>query len=302
MPAFCHNASIMRCAIRRFGLAVTFGALCAAQDLKKDLERIAATAGGRVGVSAVLIESGEHIALQGDRPFFMASVVKFPVALRVLELVDDGKLRLDQRVQVKASDRAPGVTTLDGRFKPGAMFTIRELLEFMILNSDNTACDVLFRFTGGPPATESRLLALGIQGIRVDRTEKEISAAYSASRAQFLKDSRDTATPDAMAALLAKFEHGETLKPATTALLSGMMEKATTFPNRLKGLLPPGTVVAHKTGTWREAATNDAGIITLPDGSRHIAISVFTNQTKSGVDVEHTIAEIARAVYDHWAH
>jgi beta-lactamase class A len=283
-------------------LTIAFALLCAcaAQDVQKDLERIAAASGGRVGVSAVLIESGEHAALHGDRPFFMASVVKFPVALRVLHLVDEDKLRLDQKVQVRASDRAPGVTTLDGRFKPGALFTVRELLEFMTLNSDNTACDVLLRLYGGPPAVQSRLESMGIHGIRVDRTEKELAAAYSESRAQFLKDARDTSTPDAMAALLAKFEHGEALKPATTAFLRDLMERAATAPNRLKGLLPPGNVVAHKTGTWREAATNDAGIITLPGGAGHIAIAVFTNQAKSGVDLERTIAEIARAVYDHW--
>jgi beta-lactamase class A len=287
-----------------FRLTIAFVLLCAshcaAQDVQKDLERIAAAAGGHVGVSAVLIESGAHVALHGDRPFFMASVMKFPVALRVLDLVDENKLRLDQKVQVKASDRAPGVTTLDGRFKPGASFTVRELLEFMILSSDNTACDILLRLCGGPPAVQSHLQTLGIQGIRVDRTEKELAVAYSQSRVQFLKDVRDTSTPDAMAALLAKFGHGEALKPATTAFLRDLMERTTTAPNRLKGLLPPGAVVAHKTGTWREAATNDAGIITLPGGAGHIAIAVFTNQAKSGIDLERTIAEIARAVYDHW--
>jgi beta-lactamase class A len=65
--------------------------------------------------------------------------------------------------------------------------------------------------------------------------------------------------------------------------------------------LPPGTVVAHKTGTWREAATNDAGIITLPGGAGHVAIAVLTNRTKAGVDAERTIAEIALALYGHWA-
>jgi beta-lactamase class A len=287
----------MRRALIAFGVVY----LATAQDLPKELERIAAAAGGRVGVSAVLIESGEHIALHGDQPFFMASVVKFPVALRVLELVDGDKLRLDQKIPVKASDRAPGVNTLDGRFKPDALFTVRELLEFMILNSDNTACDILFRLYGGPPGAQSRLRVLGIQGIRVDRTEKEIAAAYTVSRVQFLKELRDTSTPDAMAALLAKFERGEALKPVTTAFLRDLMERAATAPNRLKGLLPPGTVVAHKTGTWREAATNDVGIVTLPGGAGHIAIAVFSNRAKAGVDLERTIAEIARAVYDHWA-
>src|SRR5258708_7597387 len=119
----------MRVALHLFTFATLCNSFCAAQDINKDLDRIAAQAGGRVGVSAVLIESGEHVALHGDESFFMASVVKFPLALRVLALVDEGKLRLDQKVPVAAPGRAPGATPLDGRFKAGASFTIQELIE-----------------------------------------------------------------------------------------------------------------------------------------------------------------------------
>ena len=270
-------------------------------DLQKELDRIGSTAGGRVGVAAVLIESGEHVALHGDQPSFMASTVKFPVALRVLQLVDTGKLRLDQKVTVQKSDLAPGVTTLGGKFKPGAEFTIRDLVGFMILNSDNTACDVLMRLAGGPQAVMARVQALGIEGIRVERSEKQLAADYKRSRARFLKDPRDTSTPDAMVALLAKFQQGETLNPPTTVFLREMLEQSTTGANRLKGLLPPATVVAHKTGTWDEAGINDVGVITAPGGAKHIAIAVFVSGSKKEMPVvERAIAEITRAVYDHW--
>jgi beta-lactamase class A len=272
-----------------------------AGDLQRELDRIGSSAGGRVGVAAVLIESGEHVAFHGDQRSFMASTVKFPVALRVLQLVDTGKLRLDQKVAVQKSDLAPGVTTLGGKFKPGAEFAIRDLLGFMILNSDNTACDVLMRLSGGPRAVMARVQALGIEGIRVDRSEKQLAADYKRSRSQFLKDSRDTSTPDAMVALLAKFQQGETLKPPGTVFLRELLEQSTAGQNRLKGLLPAGTVVAHKTGTWGEAAMNDVGVITAPGGAKHIAIAVFVNGSKKDTTtVERAMAEIARAVYDHW--
>ena len=132
-----------------------------------------------MGVSAVLVESGEHLAFQGGQPFFMASTVKFPVALQVLHLVDEGKLRLEQNIAVTASDRSPGVTALGGKFHPAAEFTVRQLLGYMILNSDNTACDVLMRISGGPAAVLARVQALGIDGIRIDRTEKQIAADYA---------------------------------------------------------------------------------------------------------------------------
>src|ERR1700693_6154396 len=99
--AVCHHGNSMNCS----RCLVLMLAMCGAPaaDLTKDLERIEQQIGGRAGVSAVLIESREHVAFHGDQPFFMASVVKFPVALRVLQLVDEGKLRLDQNVAVQKS-------------------------------------------------------------------------------------------------------------------------------------------------------------------------------------------------------
>ncbi len=276
--------------------------LLSAGGLRDDFARAAHSIGGRVGASAVLVESGEHAAFNGGESFFMASTVKFPTALSVLALVDDGKLQLDGNVRVTADDRAPGESALGGNFKSGADFTVRDLLRYMMVDSDNTAFDALLRVCGGPRAVMARLQALGIKGIRVDRGDRQIAASYRRSPAAFLKDTRDTATPDAMAALLAKFQQGEALQPASAALLREMMEKTAAFGNRIKGLLPPGTEVAHKTGTWGKAATNDVGIITLPGGTRHIAIAVYTNGSKQKLDaVERAIAEMGRAAYDYWS-
>jgi beta-lactamase class A len=72
---------------------------------------------------------------------------------------------------------------------------------------------------------------------------------------------------------------------------------------RLEGALPAGTRVAHKSGSSDvvggvAAATNDIGLIQLPDG-RHIAIAVFvTDSTADEATREQVIARIARAAYD----
>ncbi len=85
------------------------------------------------------------------------------------------------------------------------------------------------------------------------------------------------------------------------------MTEASTGAHRLKGLLPPGTTVAHKTGTGGTSdegitsAINDAGIIVLPDGS-HLAIAVFVSNTKEALETgEEVIARIARAAYTYYA-
>ena len=71
----------------------------------------------------------------------------------------------------------------------------------------------------------------------------------------------------------------------------------------MKGRLPAGTEVAHKTGSSGSrkgvsAATNDIGIITLPDG-RHLAVAVFLRHSKAGAETrDATIARVARAAWD----
>ena len=88
---------------------------------------------------------------------------------------------------------------------------------------------------------------------------------------------------------------------AEDGLLKGMRDARLT--TRLAGDLPPGTVVAHKTGTsgvdnGLAHATNDIGLITLPDG-RRLAIAVFvTDSTADEATRDRTIARIARATYD----
>jgi beta-lactamase class A len=113
-----------------------------------------------------------------------------------------------------------------------------------------------------------------------------------------LTDPRDTTTPNAMAALLSKFVAGEVVDAPRTEVLMSIMEQTRTGAGRIKGMLPPGTVVGHKTGTGHNII-NDAGYIRLPDG-RILVVVVYTNSPAAISQKEQAIAQIARAAYD-WA-
>ena len=84
------------------------------------------------------------------------------------------------------------------------------------------------------------------------------------------------------------------------------MVETTTGTNRLKGQLPEGTAVAHKTGTsGREdnimAAFNDIGIVTLPNG-KHYAIAVFITNSKENDEINAAIiAEISKSVWEYFS-
>jgi beta-lactamase class A len=120
----------------------------------------------------------------------------------------------------------------------------------------------------------------------------------AAAAKRFDADPRDTSTPDAMARLLERIQRKDLLKQNSGELLLDILRRCKTGEARLKGLLPQGTVVAHKTGTIG-GTTNDVGIITLPDGAGHVAIAVFVKASEKEIPArERAIAEVARAVHD----
>lgn len=298
--------------------------------LQVELDRVAATVGGTVGVGIRHIESGRELYLNRNEYFPMASVFKLPLAVQFLSLVDKGEIDLDKTVRLQASDLRAGSGKLVKSFGDPRQISLRELLEMMMIDSDNTATDILWKEAGGAQAVMARIDALRISGISVDRptglllpaaagfgplqpgadlsvvgfeemVRKISRSKRAAGVAAFLRDGRDTATPEALVSLLLKVWRTEAVSPAGTTLLLDIMHRCETGKQRLKGDLPRGTKVAHKTGTLRPNVVNDAGIISLPGSAGHVIVAVLIKGSSQDLRVqERAIAEISRAVYDYF--
>ncbi len=318
------------------GLVLTIAVrTLAAQDpglerLERELARIAELTDGKVGVAAVHLETGRAAYLNPDEPFPMASTYKVPIAVELLTRAERGEIRLDTLIELEPQDLHPGSGTLTELFDdPGVILSLRNLLELMLLISDNSATDIVLRLAGGPRAVTARMRQLGIDGIRVDRPTIQLIADWigieklpaesewtpslfgelarsvpdsvrTEAARRFDQDPRDTAKPRSMTSLLAKIWRGEALGDSTTALLLDIMRRSTTGAGRIKGMLHPDIIVSHKTGTIG-GTTNDVGIVTLPDGAGHIALSVFIKGSTQSVEQrERVIAHIARAAYDYF--
>jgi beta-lactamase class A len=103
-----------------------------------------------------------------------------------------------------------------------------------------------------------------------------------------------------MTRLLLRIWKRDVLTPESSRILLDMMYRCQTGKSRIKGLLPQGTDVAHKTGSLGGVA-NDIGFITLPGDAGHIAVSVFTKASHRPEEAsERAIAEIARTLYDYF--
>ena len=262
------------------------------ERLESEMARLAQVSGGQVGATAIHLETGRRASINGQARFPMASTFKVPIAVQLLDLANQGKVRLDQMVDLNADDLHPGSGILTDLFnKPGVSLSVRNLMELMLLISDNSATDILLRMSGGGEAVTAKMKSLGLDGIRVDRpTIGMIKASSSLGPAAFADSAEDTATPEDMARLLAIVSRND--------FLLDIMKRCRTGDTRLKGILPQGTEVAHKTGTISQSA-NDVGIITLPGAVGHVALAVFVkNSSKPAADRDRAIAEIARAVHD----
>ena len=270
-------------------------------ELRNQIGQIAAAAKGRVGVAAVVLETGATVSLNPHDHFPMQSVYKLPIGMAVMKQVDAGKVRLDQKVRVTKDDfigRAAHSPIRD-KYPNGTELTVNELMGWMLVESDGTASDVLMKLIGGPETIQAFLTELGIKDMIVLDTEKAFGQDHSL---QF----RNWATPEAAVVLLRALHERRGLSESSQMLLLKYMTESRPGAKRLKGLLPAGTIVAHKTGTSGTengitAATNDIGIVTLPNG-RHLAIAVFVADSAADEATrEGVIAKIAKAVWDKWS-
>ena len=298
------------------------------QSVSARIERVAAGSVGRLGVAAQEIQGQEVVAINGHESFVMASSYKVAIATAVLDRVDKGELRLDQLVTVTPDRIIAADSVIAEQFvHPGIQLSLANLIEAMITESDNTATDLCMELAGGPAAVTKKLRSIGITDQRVDRPVAEglrdfygLPAPGTASVAAeffknnpaqlavaaqlkpnpaFEKDPRDQTTPLAMLQLLLAIDSSKALSPESREFLLGSMSRTRTGAGRLKGLLPKGTPVAHKTGTIGGVA-NDVGYITLPDG-RRFAVAVYTNSSETPVlDRDRAIAEVARMLYDYF--
>ncbi|MFT3761197.1 MAG: class A beta-lactamase [Pseudoxanthomonas sp.] len=318
--------------------ALLFLSLCAsaaaaparADGLQQEMQRLASPFGDSVGAYVLDLRSGRSASLNPDVGFPMASTVKVPVAVHILSLVDEGKLDLHQQVLLKEGDIYPETGgPLDTHMTPGSAITVRDLLHMMLTVSDNNATDILIRLGGGAQAVDARMHALGVRGIRVDRYIWEMlanfygdqdasaqaplaladyarlastdrsEADYRRDKQAYNDDPRDTSTPAGMASLLKLVWDGKALKPETTAVLKSIMLDCRTGQARLKGMLPNGTLVAHKTGSVDDVA-NDVGVITLPADKGDIVVAVFVKSDRDDAAKDKMIAQLARAAHDYF--
>ncbi|CAG5004617.1 Extended-spectrum beta-lactamase PER-1 [Dyadobacter sp. CECT 9275] len=269
--------------------------------LKAEIETAIKGADGEVGIGIMDLSTKETLLFGRDHKFPMQSIFKFPLAMAVLDQVDKGKLQLDQKIRITKQDLLPNTwSPLRVKYPEGnADVTIAELLGYTVSQSDNNGCDILFRLVGGTRVVDSYIKKLGVKGIAIVATEEEMARHWDVQYTNYCY-------PAAMLRLLEIFHEAKKLSRTSTEFLWKRMVETSTGPGRIKGLLPKDAIVGHKTGTSGTnegllAATNDVGIMQLPNG-KNIAVVIYISDTRMDEKNRDLVtAKVSRLVWDHYS-
>ncbi len=260
--------------------------------------RIAEVPGAEVAVSYRDLATGESLDLNAATEFHAASTMKIPVMLEVLRSVEAGRLGLDQGIllvnrfhsivdgspySLDAGDDSDSlVYTLVGQRVP-----VRELMERMIVRSSNLATNALIALVGADRANATAH-ALGATHIRVLRGVEDIKA-YDAGL-------NNTTTSADLAVLLEKIERREALGAASAQLMKEILLRQE-LNGEIPAGLPPGTPVAHKTGSIT-ATLHDAAIV-YPPNRRPYVLVVLTRNIPNQETARQLIADLSRLTWSH---
>jgi len=270
--------------------------------LKQEIQKIISSKNVIVGVSVIGNNGEDTLSLNGERHFPMQSVFKFHIALTVLSQIDKGKLSFNQKIKIDKKDLLPNLySPIREDYPNGTTLTILKILEYTVSESDNVGCEVLLRLIGGPKVVQDYFVKNNVKDISIKVNEEEQQANWEL---QF----QNWTTPKAANETLAFFYYNKkkALSKKSHNFIWKIMKETETGENRLKGQLPKGTIVAHKTGSsgankdGLTAAVNDIGIVFLPNG-KHFFISVFvTNSTENADTNEKLIADISKVTWDYF--
>ena len=239
---------------------------------------------------ACIMHDGSVSGINENERFAMHSVMKFPQALYVADYLSMKGLDLDDTIVVDKADLMQDTwSPMLKRFEGNGDISYAELLELSLGQSDNNACELLFKHCGKPKAVEKYMRKLGFRDIHVRMTEEQMHK----NPAKAIKNS---STPAEMVRLFEWFYHHKDDNQYLTFIWK-TMEDCSTGLNRISAAMPADAHFVHKTGTGFPSEglqdMNDAGFILMPDGS-HVIIAVFTTNSPS----EAVVADIAKQLLE----
>jgi serine-type D-Ala-D-Ala carboxypeptidase (penicillin-binding protein 5/6) len=286
-----------------FGVILVSAVLSGADQPHSDLSRVVRPLidahRGRVAVAVKHLETGDRFAADAEQVMPTASLIKLPVMVTAYHQAARGELDLGRMLTLKKEDKVPGSGILTGHFSAGTQVSLRDAIHLMIVYSDNTATNLVIDQVGIARVNE-HMAALGLSETRLN--SKVFRRDTSVDRERSEKYGLGSTTADEVLRLLEMLHAGKLGDEAATKEMTAHL-LACNEGDKLKRFLPPGTKIAHKSGSV-SAARCEAGIIYA--GSGPVAVCVLTAENedqswRSDNAGNRLCADIGLAVYNHFS-
>lgn len=250
--------------------------------IKSRLEHIYSNIPGKVSFYYKDLVTEEVIAFNENQPLIAASIIKIPVLIEILQMIEKGELSAGQRVTIWDKDKVPSCGALT-YMDEGLEVTLRDLYTLMIIHSDNTATNILINMAGIDNVNKT-LEDLGSSNSKLNRLLFD-SAGQKRGLENYIS-SYD------IGVLLEKIYRKEILTEGICQEIERVM-KLQRLGSKIPYLLPKDLVIGHKTGE-DSGITHDMGIIY---GDRPFVFCFASNETDV-ITAEKGLREMALVCYE----
>jgi beta-lactamase class A len=262
--------------------------------LESSLRNTIAASGAEVAVAYRTLDGRTEVLIDADKVFHAASTMKVPVMIELFRQVSAGTMRLDDTVVIKNEfrsivDGSPyKLSEGDDSDKEvyaavGTPMTIRRLCELMITVSSNFAANILIDRLGAANVQRT-VVSLGAGGMQVLRGVEDQKA--------FDKGLNNTTTARGLLVLFDAIAHGKAVDAASDGAMVEILKRQQ-FNDGIPAGVPPGTAVAHKTGSITRIH-HDAGIVV---GPRPYVLVILVRGIEDQKTSAALMADLSRQVY-----
>jgi beta-lactamase class A len=244
--------------------------------LSREIDNLLARFEGKLWLYAKNLDTGAEFGLRPDEKVRTASTIKLPILCALFDLVAAGKVRWDEKLTLRDTDKISGSGVLH-EFSDGTQLAVRDVAHIMVVVSDNTATNlILDRITAD--AVNDYLDRIGLRSTRALRKVRgdgaELKPPSGLSKASLLPENKPyglgVTTPREMVTLLEMIERGKIVSPEASkeilAILKRQQYKDGIGRRR-------GDDVASKSGSL-DALRSDVGIVYLPTSRLAIAATI----------------------------
>lgn len=249
-----------------------------AQQLDQAVHAKVAGFPGKVSLYAKNLQTGAAYDLAGEQPVRTASTIKLAIMVECFFEASEGKLKLSEPLKLTADEKVSGSGILQ-ELSPGDELPIRDMIDLMIVLSDNTATNLILNRIGGN-AVNARMAALGLEQTRVmrkilgDRNDlkpQPSGITEQGSREQNKKWGIGRSSPREMVTILEKLYRGELVSKAASDEMLAILKRQRDHNGIGRDL--KDVDIASKSGAL-DHLRSDVGMVYSKGGPIAMAITV----------------------------